>query len=511
MYRLVLYGLIVISAYAILCGFLGVLDYDGLRLVYSLILSLGVCYSVNWVLSKLFKAAVNVESWMITGLIIFCLFMPAGTLADALTFVYAGVIAMASKYVMAIGRRHIFNPAAIAAVLLSVNPYTVAFWWVGTPVMLPVVAAVGFLVVRKIRKFSMFFVFVCASIVGTFLFGILSDRLSSDIFVEMVLSGPLFFFGTIMLTEPLTMPPTRRLQMAYGGLVGVLSTLQFNIGALYSSPELALVVGNIFAYFVSPKEKLFLSFKRRTPLAKDTFELVLTSTRKTEGGESITPSRWRHKPGQYMEWTLPHSSPDSRGVRRYFTVASSPTEHEMKLGVKIEERASSFKRKLLSVGEDSSIIASHIGGDFVLPGTSRRPASPEEIGKKLVFIAGGIGVTPFRSMVKYLIDRNENRDIVLFYFNKTEDEIAYRDIFEDGKEVGVKSVFVLTDKERVPSGWKGEVGRLDEKMLGKHVPDFKERVFYISGPNAMVDGYKRILFKAGVKRVDVKTDYFPGF
>jgi ferredoxin-NADP reductase/Na+-transporting NADH:ubiquinone oxidoreductase subunit NqrB len=502
MYRLVLYGLIVMVVYAVVCGFLGGLSYGGLPLIYSVVVLVVVCFVTNWLFARFFNSSTNVESWLITALILFFLFMPVTVWSDAWVLVLAGAIAMASKYILAVRKRHIFNPAAIAAVLLSFNPDTVALWWVGTPVMLPIVAIVGFLVVRKLRKFSLFFSFVGASVFGVFVWGVINGSLRFDLFRDMVLSGPLIFLGSIMLVEPLTMAPTRRLQIIAGALVGLLSTLQFHIGQLYSTPELALVVGNIFSYIVSPKQKLFFYFKKKQVIAKDTYEFVFGLEKGIASplrGLAMT----NYRAGQYMEWTLPHEHADSRGVRRFFTIASSPTEEEVRLGVRFCSEASSFKRRLMTLGQEDFIVGSGLAGDFVLP---------DDRSRKLVFVAGGIGVTPFRSMVKYLIEKKEKRDIVLLYFNKIEEEIAYRDIFDKAEgEIGLKAVYMLTDREHVSDGWKGGVGRLDEEILVKVIPDFRERIFYISGPSGLVNSYRSVLLRAGVSRGNVKSDFFAGY
>jgi ferredoxin-NADP reductase len=495
MYRVVLYGLWLMAGYSIILGVFGIISYNPTQLVLSLFILLIVCFLINWLISTLIGAHVNVESWMITGLILYFLFMPAAGYADILTLVFAGAIAMVSKYLLAINKKHIFNPAALAAVALSLNPETVALWWVGSSVMLPAILTVGLLVVRKIRKFSMLFAFIGASFLGTYVFGLFTNNLSFELFIQLVLSGPLVFLGTIMLTEPLTTPPRKKFQLVYAVVVGFLFTNQFNIGSLYSSPELALVIGNIFSYIVSPKYKLFMYFKEKREIAKDIYEFIFETSGRY--GKSFG-----HKAGQYMEWTLAHQGPDARGVRRYFTFASSPTENEARVGVRIDKRASTYKNKLRELKKGDLIIGAQPGGDFVLP---------DDKEKKIAFIAGGVGITPFRSMIKYLIDKNETRDIVLLYFNKTEDEIAYKDIFEIGKKIGVKVIYVLTDIEKIPNGWMGESGRLDKKMLEKVAQDYRERVFYLSGSEGLVNNYRRVLLAAGIGRPRIKTDYFSGY
>jgi ferredoxin-NADP reductase len=149
------------------------------------------------------------------------------------------------------------------------------------------------------------------------------------------------------------------------------------------------------------------------------------------------------------------------------------------------------------------IVASQLSGDFILP------KDPKE---KLIFIAGGIGITPFRSMVKYLIDKNEKRDIAIFYSNKNVRDIAYKNIFDQAEtNLGLKVIYVLTDKKSVQNGWIGRVGHIDGNMIRQEVLDYKERTFYLSGPHTMVSAFKKTLKDLGVSRSQIKIDFFPGF
>jgi ferredoxin-NADP reductase len=296
-----------------------------------------------------------------------------------------------------------------------------------------------------------------------------------------------------MLTEPLTAPTTKQWQVIYGGLVGLLFGLHFQIGPLVSSPEFALIIGNIFSYCVSPKGKLFLRLQKTRELAPNIFEFSF-----------LRPVNFSFHPGQYLEWTLPYKPVDSRGNRRYFTIASSPTEKEIKLGIKIiPDSASGFKKALLKLKEGEPLVASQRSGDFILP----RDAS-----KKLVFIAGGIGITPFRSMLRFLIDTNDKRPITLFYSAATAEEFVYKDIFDEATQaLNLQVVYVLSDPKKLPAGWKGESGFLTSEMIKKYVPDVQERTFYLSGPNAMVESYKKLLTSMRVMKRNIITDYFPGF
>ncbi len=193
---------------------------------------------------------------------------------------------------------------------------------------------------------------------------------------------------------------------------------------------------------------------------------------------------------------------DSRGNRRYFTVSSSPTEKEIKLGIKFYDKASSFKQNLGEMKPGDRLMAGQLSGEFTLPGDKS---------KKLVFIAGGIGVTPFRSISKYLIDNKESRDAVLFFSSKTPKDIVYRDIFEEAERVsGMKTVYVVNDLAG-ESNANYKVGFVSEEMIKAEIPDYKERMFYISGPRGMIVAFENTLGKMGIPKSNIKTDFFPGF
>ena len=149
------------------------------------------------------------------------------------------------------------------------------------------------------------------------------------------------------------------------------------------------------------------------------------------------------------------------------------------------------------------MIASQLSGDFVLPRNKK---------KKLVFIAGGIGVTPFRSMIKYLIDTREKRDIVLIYANKTEEDIAYKNILDLAVEIlDLRVIYVVSDLKDKTKQWTGKMGYVNEKIIQEEIKDFSERTFYISGPSSMVSGVKQTIKNLGVGGSNIKTDFFPGF
>ena len=496
MYRLVLYVLLFFFMSALALSFFGFLPYGPVDLIASVIIIMAVCWITNTIFAKVFEAPTNIESIYITALILVLIITPpqSGDYTQFATLaIWASIWAMASKFILAIKKKHLFNPAAFAVMLTALTLNESASWWVGTKYMLPFIIIGGSLIVRKIRRADLMWSFLIAAIATTVIgFWLFKGANPLTSFNKTVFDSALFFFATIMLTEPLTTPPTKWLRISYGALVGFLFSPAIHIGAFYTTPEIALVLGNIFSYTVSPKEKLILKLKQAIKIATDTYEFVFPSTK----AFSFTP-------GEYMEWTLPHRDPDSRGNRRYFTIASSPTEKDIRLGVKFYAEPSSFKNHMFSMKPNATIVAAQRAGDFLMP---------KDKNQKLVFIAGGIGVTPFRSMIQYLLDIKEKRTITMFYSNKTPPDIAYKDVFDRAAaELGLKTIYAITDPGTVPTWPSVRQGFIDAKMIQTEVPDYRERIFYLSGPHSMVTAFEVTLQKMGVSKSHIKTDYFPGF
>lgn len=491
MYRLVLYVLIAFVSIGFLYSALGIVAFSPLWYLASVAFILAISLITNWVFSRTFTAPTNVESVYITALILALLITPAKGIADGVFFslaLWASIWSQASKYIFTIKRKHIFNPVAIGIAIPALFLAQSASWWIGAGAFIPFVAIGGFLIVRKIKRNDMVIAFLIAALA---ILGLSHFMTPLSTMATALVSSPLIFFATVMLTEPFTTPPKVIDRIIYAILVGLLFAPFIHIGSIYSTPELALLVGNIYAYLASPKEKLFLKLKEKIRLTHDTYDFVFYALNKP----------FLFRPGQYMEWTLPHGGGDSRGNRRYFTIASSPTEGTIRIGIKFNERGSAFKRRLFSLAPGNMIVAGQRSGEFVLPRNRK---------KKLVFVAGGIGITPFRSMIKYLMDNNDSRDIVLLYTNKTAADIAYKELFDAAaKRIGLNVIYTLTDE--IPSDWQGEHGRISKEMVERRIPDYRERTFYISGPNALVESFEKALRHDGIPHAHIKKDFFPGF
>ncbi len=171
------------------------------------------------------------------------------------------------------------------------------------------------------------------------------------------------------------------------------------------------------------------------------------------------------------------------------------------MGIRMDmEHGSSFKKALFNLKAEESVVASDLAGDFVMP---------RDKTAKLTFIAGGIGVTPFRSMIHFVKDSGEKRDIVLLYSCATPLDFAYRDEFENLKQgINLKTVYVATQGD---ANWTGKTGYITEQMIQQEVGDYLNRDFYISGPEAMVENYEKLLAGLSVDKNKIHTDYFPGY
>ncbi|MDE1975096.1 MAG: oxidoreductase [Patescibacteria group bacterium] len=495
MYKLVLYSLIVWLSIAAIFAAIGYLPFSPLALAYSTAVILALSWLTNKAFAKVFRTHENIESIYITALILALIISPphssAQYISDLPILIWAPILAMASKFILAIGKKHIFNPAAIAVVLTSLFIGQSASWWVGTYAMLPFIVIGGFLITRKIQRSDLVLSFMAVALV-TILATSVSGMGFYGALKEALAVSPFFFFATVMLTEPLTTPPTRASRIAYGIFVGAIYAPVVHIGWLYSTPELALCVGNILSFILSPKGKYVLTLVKAEKAATNTGEFIFRSDR---------PIVFR--PGQYMEWTLAHARADTRGNRRYFTIASSPTERDVRLGVKFYDKPSSFKKALAGLDDGATIMAGSLAGDFVLP---------RDRSRKLAFIAGGIGITPFRSMIKYVLDSDDKRDMVMIYSNGKMSEIAYADVLEEAYEkLGMKTVCTLTDEGRLPQVWNGRTGKIDPRMIEEEIPDYMDRTFYVSGPRSFVSACAYALAQMGVPSRRIKTDFFPGF
>lgn len=489
MYRLVLGSLLAIGVVALVLSLLGALAYSPLELLASAAVAIIATIATGWLFSLAFRAKAHLESSVITGLLLFMLFLPSLELDALLALALAGAIASASKYLLALRGRHVFNPAAIGAVVVALLQLGYAGWWIATPPLLPVVALGAFLVLYRTRRLALggVFIVIAATIVVTRLTLSGTDIVAAT--STALASYPIVFLAGFMLSEPLTLPPRRWQQLVVAALVGVLFAVPYSLPPVFSSPELALVLGNLVAFVFGQRRGIRLTRVGRRQLTSTTWEF------------SFQPARpVAFSPGQYMELNLPHGRADGRGSRRIFSISSPPSpDGPVTFAMTISDPPSSFKAAMLALEPGDTVRGTLVGGDFLLP---RDTATP------VLLIAGGIGITPFASQLADAHARGHDRDVVVVYSVGDATELAYADLLEQsGASV---ALIAPTPPTRLPEHWSyAGSARLTAETLRAMVPDVASRRVFVSGPPALVNAARRIARASGAKHVT--ADYFSGY
>jgi ferredoxin-NADP reductase/Na+-translocating ferredoxin:NAD+ oxidoreductase RnfD subunit len=503
MYLLVGYVLMFYTAYSFILSFLGKLDFTPLSLLYSLVILLFICIGLNFACAKLYKLPVQHQSSLITALILFLIFVPAESTENILALVLAATVATLSKYIFVWRNTHIFNPAAIGIFATTIFSMGSAFWWVGNFYFLPIILIGGFIIIYKTRRFELFYAGLISSLLAIGLQSYFYNLNLLDLLYSTYFSGPIIFFLTIMLTEPHTIAKNKNQQIFYGFLIPILPTLAGFTNIFNLAPESSLLIGNILSFVFSKRERFVLKLKSISKLNDSTFEYIFDNyTNKFKN--------FKFKAGEYLEWTLDHKNPDNRSIRRYFTISSAPGSGEIKFATKFPPAdESTFKKALKEIKIGDKVYATQLGGDFLLPKNSKT---------NLALIAGGIGITPFISQLRDLENKQEHRNITLFYCVRGFADIAYveeiKNIINTDK-INLRIVFVVGEENKsLEESYKNffyEYGFLKMEILNKYLQNLTNTQFYISGPNSLVDMLKTALHTSKVSNNNIHTDYFPGF
>ncbi len=214
------------------------------------------------------------------------------------------------------------------------------------------------------------------------------------------------------------------------------------------------------------------------------------------------PPGFEYRPGQAV-FVMPVEG-DPYNVSREMSLASAPGEDFLILTMRTAS-GSSFKKAMLALSPGDEITIEGAYGEFTLPA---------ETGAPLVFIAGGIGVTPFRAMIAHSALENLPFDFRLFYSVKSPDEIAYENewpIFSHTLGERFEFFPTISRKENVPAGWNGETGRIDIPMLTRKLGGLDGMLFYVCGTPAMARESSEALHAAGVAKENVRMESFSGY
>jgi ferredoxin-NADP reductase len=203
------------------------------------------------------------------------------------------------------------------------------------------------------------------------------------------------------------------------------------------------------------------------------------------------PAEFTWQPGQYVKYTLVHDDVDERGTVRWFTIASAPYENNPRITTRIEvNKGSSFKRALMALKPGDAIEADTPEGDFIL-------GSVED---EYVFIAGGIGFTPFHAILSQLDHQGSLPKITVLY-GARDDTPTYHEQLAKLQDV----------YSQLELNYIVEPQRIDKAIIQRHVNDLSKPLIYVSGPEPMVEAFDEMLKKMGVLESNLRMDYFPGY
>ncbi len=227
-----------------------------------------------------------------------------------------------------------------------------------------------------------------------------------------------------------------------------------------------------------------------------TVEQIIQRTQDVMSFRFNRPGGFDFIAGQYMFITLKSGG---KKLEKHFTISSSPTESDyIELTKKLTGHEFANALAALKVGDKVTINGPV--GDFTFKGKY----------DKIAMLSGGIGITPLRSIIRYATDKQLKTDMILLYSNRSEDDIAFKDELDEmqRKNMNLKVVHTIT---RPGEKWKGPTGRIDKEMIQREIPDYMERIFYISGPQKMVDSMAAVLKDMRIPNKQIKQEYFPGY
>jgi ferredoxin-NADP reductase len=207
------------------------------------------------------------------------------------------------------------------------------------------------------------------------------------------------------------------------------------------------------------------------------------------------------RPGQYFFVTLPNvGDDDDKGLRRHITVVTSPNEKGV-LGFATRMRDSAFKRTLRELPVGSDVEVEPPKGEFALPEDPSRP---------LVFVAGGIGITVFRSMLRYIHEERLPYRVTLIYSNRDRESTAFLDELRELERELPDFRLILTMTQ--DPGWEGETRKVDAQFVKDYLGESLDRYsFLVAGPPAMAEGVQKALEEAGVQEESITAERYSGY
>ena len=215
------------------------------------------------------------------------------------------------------------------------------------------------------------------------------------------------------------------------------------------------------------------------------------------------PPGFQFKAGQYMNVTLiDPPETDAEGNTRSFSIASAPFEGDLAVATRMRDTA--FKRVVRTLSLKSEVRISGPFGSFTLHTDASRPA---------VFLVGGIGITPFRSMILQAAKDKLAHKLHLFYSNRRPEDAAFLDDLQktEKQNPNYKFIGTMTDIRKSKRPWQGATGHITNEMLRKWVRALNGPIYYTAGPPGMVAAMRQMVNTSGIADDDIRTEEFTGY
>ena len=215
------------------------------------------------------------------------------------------------------------------------------------------------------------------------------------------------------------------------------------------------------------------------------------------------PSAFEFRAGQSVDVTLiDPPETDAEGNTRTFSIASPPFEDNLTIATRM--RDSAFKRVLRQAPQGLEVRVEGPGGSFALHKNATKPA---------VFLAGGIGITPFLSMVRQAAKDKAPQLLYVFYSNRRPEDTPFLDLLAavPAENPNFHFIATMTAMAKSRRQWTGETGVIDREMLLRHVSELVGPIYYVAGPPAMVTAMRAMLASAGLDEDDIRTEEFSGY
>ncbi len=215
----------------------------------------------------------------------------------------------------------------------------------------------------------------------------------------------------------------------------------------------------------------------------------------------VKPEQFSFVAGQNVDMFLINPlETDAEGNKRTFSLASTPTEDRITIATRMRNTA--FKRVLGSLKPGESVELDGPYGDVMLH---------NNVEKTAVFLAGGIGITLFRSMVLDADQRHLAHKIFLFYSNHRPEDAPFLEDLQNIQNPNYRFIGTMTNMENSKAEWTGETGYINKAMLERYLPDLTTPIYYIAGPPKMVSSLKEMLITAGVDTDNIRIEEFAGY